>query len=205
MKAVIKAILLDYEARNTAVIAQPGFGKLREPLLRATHSIRALHPVSGSGYFKVLSTETELQQTPMRAPTVFNFYYPDYVPPDYGTATTNTLAKSSVAAPEMQLMYETSAINYSNFMESSTRTTYKGGDIKLDLSTEQALVSNNDCTALVDKLNTVLMGGAMSSTMRSTMITYLNSTSNITSGDTLTRARHAVHMIVTSSEYCTQK
>jgi uncharacterized protein (DUF1800 family) len=42
MKAVIKAILLDYEARSTNVLAQPTHGKQREPLLRATALARAL-------------------------------------------------------------------------------------------------------------------------------------------------------------------
>jgi hypothetical protein len=41
MKAVIKAILLDYEARGSTVLAQPTYGKQREPLLRATAIARA--------------------------------------------------------------------------------------------------------------------------------------------------------------------
>ncbi|HMP81782.1 MAG TPA: DUF1800 family protein, partial [Verrucomicrobiota bacterium] len=44
MKAVIKAILLDYEARSTAAMAQPTFGKQREPLCRVTASARAFPP-----------------------------------------------------------------------------------------------------------------------------------------------------------------
>ncbi len=42
MKAVIKAILLDYEARSTDMLSVPTFGKLREPLLRVTTIARAL-------------------------------------------------------------------------------------------------------------------------------------------------------------------
>jgi hypothetical protein len=41
MKAVIKAILLDYEARSPALLDQPTFGKQREPVLRATAVARA--------------------------------------------------------------------------------------------------------------------------------------------------------------------
>ena len=41
MKAVIKAILLDYEARSTAVLTQHGYGKQREPVLRVTALTRA--------------------------------------------------------------------------------------------------------------------------------------------------------------------
>src|SRR5205085_3724496 len=41
MKAVIRAILLDYEARSSRMLDDPGFGKQREPLLRATAVARA--------------------------------------------------------------------------------------------------------------------------------------------------------------------
>ena len=48
--AVVRAILLDYEARATSIAQQPGFGHLREPVLRASHVLRALHGVSrGAG------------------------------------------------------------------------------------------------------------------------------------------------------------
>jgi len=47
MKAVIKAILLDYEARSGSALGVPSYGKQREPLLRATAVARALAgPVS---------------------------------------------------------------------------------------------------------------------------------------------------------------
>ena len=42
LKAVIQAILLDYEARSPVTLASPTFGKQREPLLRATSIARAL-------------------------------------------------------------------------------------------------------------------------------------------------------------------
>ena len=52
MKAVIKAILLDYESRSSALLESPTFGKLREPLLRATSIARALSaPVSLAGTY----------------------------------------------------------------------------------------------------------------------------------------------------------
>ena len=36
LKAVVQAILLDYEARSPDMISQPTYGKQREPLLRVT-------------------------------------------------------------------------------------------------------------------------------------------------------------------------
>lgn len=51
MKAVIKAILLDYEARSPDMLAVEGYGKQREPVLRVTALARAFPsplPVTGS-------------------------------------------------------------------------------------------------------------------------------------------------------------
>jgi hypothetical protein len=51
MKAVIKAILLDYQARSSIAAVEPAFGKQREPLLRVTAPARAFAappPVSGT-------------------------------------------------------------------------------------------------------------------------------------------------------------
>jgi hypothetical protein len=52
MKAVIKAVLLDYEARSPALLDEPTFGKQREPLLRATAVARAFPgpPVLSGSY-----------------------------------------------------------------------------------------------------------------------------------------------------------
>jgi len=44
LKAVLKAILLDYEARSPVEAARPGFGKQREPILRVSAVARAFAP-----------------------------------------------------------------------------------------------------------------------------------------------------------------
>lgn len=51
MRAVIKAILLDYEARTPSLASHPGYGKQREPVLRVTAAARAFQapsPVDGT-------------------------------------------------------------------------------------------------------------------------------------------------------------
>ncbi|MCV5648263.1 DUF1800 family protein, partial [Escherichia coli] len=78
----------------------PAFGKLREPVLRLTAFLRAFNATSDSGRYLVGITDdagTSLGQSPLRAPSVFNFYRPGYVPP--GTA----LAAAGLVAPEMQI------------------------------------------------------------------------------------------------------
>jgi hypothetical protein len=53
MKAVLTAILLDYEARSPQMISQPTYGKQREPVLRVTAAARAfMAPPSIGGTYE---------------------------------------------------------------------------------------------------------------------------------------------------------
>jgi len=190
MKAVIRAILTDYEARSTAFLPLPGYGHLKEPLLRMTAVMRGFHPLSTSGWFKVSRTD-EIGQTALHAPTVFNFFEPGFVYP-------GTLAENGLVSPEFQITSETTAIALSNLLETGTRTTFKGGDIRLDLTTEINLTIPN----LVDRLNNILMAGQMSAGMKTTLTNYLTNTAGLTG---TTRAQHALHLVATSPEFSVQK
>lgn len=46
MKAVIKAVLLDYEARSLIASGAPSYGKQREPVTRVTQLVRAFRPAN---------------------------------------------------------------------------------------------------------------------------------------------------------------
>ena len=109
LKAVVKAILLHPEALSASRTG----GKVREPVLRLAAFLRAFPHASDTGSFKVGNTDNasnSLGQTPLRAPSVFNFFRPGYVAP--GTAT----AAAGMVAPEMQLLNETSAAGWVNYM-----------------------------------------------------------------------------------------
>jgi uncharacterized protein (DUF1800 family) len=197
MKAVIKAILTDYEARSTEVMLYQGFGHLKEPLIRTTQVIRAFHPKSNSGYWRIPETDFELGQSPCKAPTVFNFFEPMYVFP-------GALASAGLVAPEFQITTDTTAIAASNFLETGIRSSFKGNDVTINLATERALANNPG--ALVDRINTLLMAGQMSTAMRDRIIQYINTIPLDGSGtDTLTRAQGAVHLVATSPEFSVQK
>ncbi len=108
LKAVLRAILTHPESR----LASDTQGKLREPVLRLSAYLRAFPHTSDTGDWKVGNTDSvanSLGQTPLRAPSVFNFYRPGYVPP--GTAT----AAAGLVAPEMQLLNESSVSAWVNF------------------------------------------------------------------------------------------
>ncbi len=165
MKAVVKRILLHPEARATSSTS----GKLREPVLKLSAVMRAFPYTSDSGWWRVGNTDdpgNSLAQTPMRAPSVFNFWRPGYVPP--GTQA----AAASMVVPEMQLAQETSVAGYVNYMRDSigsgvgvsatvnvNGTNVNRRDIQPDFNAELALVEQPE--ALVDRINTLLMAGTM--------------------------------------------
>jgi uncharacterized protein (DUF1800 family) len=109
LKAVIKAVLMHPEARTPTGNA----GKLREPVLRLSAYLRTFAHSSDTGRWRVGNTDnpgTSLGQTMLRSPSVFNFFRPGYVPP--GTQT----AAAGLVAPETQLLNETSASGWVNYM-----------------------------------------------------------------------------------------
>jgi uncharacterized protein (DUF1800 family) len=198
LRAVIKAIYTDYEARSPDLLSNQGFGKLKEPVLRTTQLMRALHVRSNTGLYRMRDTDDELTQTPMRASTVFNFYEPTYAAP-------GAIVNAGLVSPEFQIFSETAVMNTANFFWNGIRSanaggTFKDGDLALDLSTEQALAGNP--AGLVDRLNKILMAGQMSAAMRQRIIDYITT---VSASDTLGRARAAVQLVVTSPEYAAQR
>jgi uncharacterized protein (DUF1800 family) len=197
MKAVIRAILLDPEARGTNAVNHIGYGHLREPIVRVAHVVRALHGSSVSGYYKMNNTDSNLGQTPLNSPTVFNFYEPDYSFP-------GEISAAGLYSPEFQITSETTVIQSDNFMQTGVFNTngYKG-DVKLDLTTERDMAANP--TALVDHLNTLLCAGNLSAATRQRIIDHVTTLPGSTTTDKLNRAKAAVHLIVTSPEFSVQR
>ncbi|NEX61668.1 DUF1800 domain-containing protein [Noviherbaspirillum sp. 17J57-3] len=205
MKAVIKAILLDKEARPDVPAASQG--KLREPVVRLANWMRGFNAKSASGRFLMGSLDdplTQLGQTPMRSPSVFNFYRPGYVPPN------TALAAAGLVAPEMQITGETSVVGYLNFMRDAIPNgTGSSRDIKPDYTAELALADTAD--KLVDRVNLLLMGNTMSAGLRNQIIAAVNSvaisTTNATNAATArkNRVNLAIFLAMASPEYIVQK
>ena len=109
MKAVIRTVLTHPEAR----VMNNSAGKLREPVLRMAAYMRAFPHTSDTGAWRVGNTDsssTSLGQTALRSPSVFNFYRPGYVAPGSQSAA------AGLVSPEMQLLNETSASGWTNYM-----------------------------------------------------------------------------------------
>ncbi|MFN4119865.1 DUF1800 family protein [Acidovorax sp.] len=218
LRAVVKAILLDDEVRAPAGLTQPGFGKLREPMLRLVQWGRTFGVSSARGSWKIGNLSdpgSRLGQSPLRSPSVFNFFRPGYVPPS------TTLAASGAVAPEFQLVNESSVGGYLNYMQGVIRngiyvnapelpnnasTTNNGFDIKASYSSELALVTDPD--ALVARINLLMCAGQLSAATVK-LISDALKTTNVTAASTdnakLDRVAAAVFLVMASAEYLVQK
>lgn len=157
MKAVIKAILLDDEARNLNNTQLSHFGKLREPIQRFLAWAHSFNANSPSDLWRVGDTSdagTKLGQSPLRSPSVFNFYRPGYVPPN------TSIAAASLSAPEMQMVSESSVVGYVNFMQDIIDGTRGGNDLQADYS--NLLLLADSPAALVGEINLLLAAEQLS-------------------------------------------
>jgi len=218
MRAVIRTILLDDEARASAGLTQPGFGKLREPMLRFVQWGRTFGLNSAQGSWKIGNTSdpgTRLGQSPLRSPSVFNFFRPGYVPPS------TALAASGAVAPEFQLVNESSVGGYLNYMQGVIRngiyvnapelpnngsTASNGYDIKASYVNELAIVTDAD--ALVARINLLMCAGQLSAATIKLISDALKATS-VTAASTdavkLNRVAAAIFLVMASAEYLIQK
>ncbi len=194
--AVVRAILTDYEARSTTTVASSNFGKLKEPIIRATGLLRTFGATPASGRYtnNLLSTQTVLAQSALRSPTVFNFFHPDYVLP-------GPLASAGLVAPEFEITDATYAISVPNFLRGYIFNAVgtNPDTLVLDLAYEQTL----NTTALLDHLALVLCGGTMPAAVRTRVTTLLTALPASTSA--LDRAQRAVLVIATSPTAAVQK
>ena len=105
LKAVWTAILTDEEARAMPTDADTLVGKLREPIVRLVHWARTAEAASDSGAYEIddlSASDTMLSQSPLRAPSVFNFFRPGYVPPNTAIADRRQAGARVPAAQRIQ-------------------------------------------------------------------------------------------------------
>ncbi len=208
MKAVIRAILLDTEARSDSNLTAISDGKLREPILRLSAWLRAFNASAPSQKFQIQildDTVYALGQSPLRSPTVFNFFRPGYVPPN------SAIADADLVAPEMQLVGETSIVGYLNTMQAIIGEGAGGDhrDIKGDYTAELALADTPD--KLIDRVNLLLLANQMSTTLRGQILAAINSVALSTTdlvaaaAARKNRVSMAIFLTMASTEFLVQK
>jgi len=193
LRAVVRAILMDYDARGPVKTGQ-GAGHAREPVLRLTNLLRAFHASTPTGTFYV-SGASALGQVPLQAPTVFNFFSPDYSAP-------GAIAEAGLKSPELEITTDTTVITIANFLRTAINTGIGPANnrITLNLASEQATAS--DPAKLVDHLNRVLMASSMSAGMRSIL---LNAITQIPAANPTERVRTALYLVINSPEFVVDK
>ena len=201
LKSVFAAVLLDNEARSPAGLTDPNFGRLREPMLRLVQWGRSFGPVSSSGLWKIGNRSDaagSLGQSPLRSPSVFNFFRPGYVPPS------SAVASAGMVAPEFQLVNETSVGGYLNYMQ-NTVIPRNSQDVNASYTAELALAP--DPGALVRRLNLLLAANQLSPATVNVIVAALGTTVTASSSEAnkLARIYAAVLMVMAAPDYLIQK
>ena len=199
LKAVVRATLTDPEARDLNLASSPTFGKLREPVIRFTHLMRATHAVAANGRNSVWwldSPEDGLGQSPLLAPSVFNFFSPFFARP-------GTIAQAGLVSPEFQIHTETQVVGNANFFANIMWNRAFGfkdaGKLKMDLTAWTTLAASP--TALVDEINLVFAANTLSLSTRASMA---NAVATVPSSKATERVRVALTLLMVSPDFVVQ-
>ena len=204
MKAFIKAILLDQEARDGAKLTDPHWGKPREPFLRCVNYGRAFNAKSsGVDFYQVSQFNFDQQQQPYNSPSVFNFYSPNYLPP-------GQVGDAGLVAPEFQILNATTAVSSPNYFYNSinSRDLHRWGTadgtrtVRPNFTRETALAAS-DIDGLIRRLDLHLTCGGLSPReFQSIREALLRVDSGVTGTWQTERVNLAVYLILTSPEFC---
>jgi len=221
LAAVVKAIYLDQEARNPTFYQSDRYGKLREPVLIMTAACRAFPvtndlPLSGvpgldtstyeDGAIRMQMssnfTNNRLAQTPMNAPSVFNWFLPEFSPG-------GVLGAAQLTGPEFQTRTDPFILHNINFFSSLFwQARYNlGTAVNQDPAAEN--LRFDDSTAyledlagpeLVAELNRKLFGGTMSPGLEAVLLERLPLNTNPRN-----RVRDGIHMVLNAPEFVAQR
>jgi uncharacterized protein (DUF1800 family) len=190
LKAVVKAILLDPEARaedsGTVPSGPDTSGHLREPVFFIASALRGLGALVNDAN-GLTARGAALNQTIFAPASVFNYYSPGYrIPADLAGGV-------SLGGPEFQLQSPATGVARANLAEAFAFTNLGGGTV-IDFTALSNLAATP--SALLDAVSNTFFYGRMPSDMRTQIMAAVNATT-----DKLTRARTAVYLALSSSYY----
>ncbi len=201
LKAVVRAILTDADARGDAKTGASD-GKVKEPVLFSL-AIARLAGFRSDGY-AFYTRDQAMGQQPFRAPSVFNFYPPDYPLPQGGglvSPPTKLLTVSTVIARH-NLAYDWlvngDAASRSEYTPLASLTGATG--TQPDWSAWEAF--GTDTTALIDRINLLMLNNTMSAPQRAALVTAINA---VTNADPTVQARKraqvALYIVASSPQF----
>ena len=215
MKAIIKAILLDEEARDCAAQADDSFGKLREPFLRYMQLCLSFEASNVNGHQRnaMASIMRYFGQKPFTSPSVFNFFQSDYQP-------IGPIEEANLYAPEFQITNSQTIAGYMNalnrwlFFDQVIDDWGYGFDqewdpnnqSKLNFTEELTLTDNEQLVALVDRLDLIIAHGSLSQRSKDLILEVLRGielegSDNVIELNRLIRVKMAVFLIMSNPEY----
>jgi uncharacterized protein (DUF1800 family) len=202
MKAVVRNILLDPEARGDAK-TDPSYGRLREPVQYIANVLRAFNASSDG----VLGSSNragdlpgQLDQPVFQPPTVFSYYTPEYEVPG-----------AKMLGPAFQILYTTTTVRRANVMNTLIYSGIGTGannptGTQLDFSSLMTLATNDTTSAqLVDRLNVLLRHGTMTTAVRTAILSAVNAIPTSDANFARKRVQAAAYLIVTSPQYDVQR
>jgi hypothetical protein len=203
---------------NSTSQTQSGFNvyPLGPPPLTRSGNVTVTWSTWNLGYTDTGSS-ANLLESPLRAPTVFNFYYPTYEFP-------GVLASAGLTTPEFQLTSDTGVALQMNFLEggilnntgnTNGLSSFTGGNGGIVLDVGPWMATNYTAAAgipnLVSNLNTALLAGQLSAAAQTNIVNYVTNTVNFpfstppTGAQMRDRVRAVVHLIVNSPDFTIQK
>ncbi len=184
LKAVIRAILTDSEARDASV--STATGKLKEPILHFTAVARALEGQMQTTIMYEPVLTREIGESLLESPTVFNFFSP-----------LNKVGDTGLFGPEFQIYTPVTAMGRSNWVYQLLNDRFWRS---IRINTEPYLTSTNDPTYHVSLIDRTFFYGRMSSTLRNELIDAVSRTSSDPGRRTMT----SIWLATTSGEYLVQ-
>jgi uncharacterized protein (DUF1800 family) len=187
MKAVLRAILEDPEARAGDTDPTYDGGHLREPILWITEFLRAMGFTNidpNGSFFSLSNYSNALGERPYRAASVFNFFPPSYVIP-----------QTTLNAPEFGIENTATAIQRLSLADSMVNNKISGFSVDLSATSAPGQIAAGNPGAMVDALGTLFMHGQMPAGMRSTIVNAIGGL------PTAQQVRVATYLVITSPQY----
>lgn len=206
MKAVIKAILLDEEARSCSWIENPMSGKMIEPMMRYFNVVRQIDLDNNDGRYWNNGYDffNNTGQSPLSAPSVFNFFLPEYVP-------NSEFANANLLAPEFQIHNSATSINYLNQVDAWTNPRWydvlRTWGLELEgtpLDFEALKYYAKDSEVLVNQLDKLFTRGQLSDDTKQTIVNAIEPIVNGWGQEvqyTDLRVKMALYLLMISPDY----
>ena len=203
MLALITAVLTDEEARSELAYSQTQFGKVKEPLIRATNIVRALLPERDStgevmSFAELVNIDYFTNQAPLASPSVFNFYSPDH-------QVNGELSELGMVTPEMQILtanYLVRNHNFATYYLYTDNLQNRPNHVYAEyLPFAETL--ENDQQALFEQFNLIFMQGDMDESFVQVLQDYDEQVAPFV--DEAARAREMLFLMLTSPQFAIQR